>query len=263
MPRWAAQPGAFLGERKFEALINVGEERHCPRQDRYRHVLSGPGPSRGEKGGRRHRGRDRRVGQQPRGHGPVGALRQGKSAVPPVCARDRYDSARRLWELYKVRLTEVWTYRPAAEGFDLVRMWHDAAAVAASTRAANASARAESAAKSAPAGKAAASRQTARCPQTRGRDVQKTGREACEARKNGEARLHEGCQAGESPRERGQKACEEGHARLTQEVGLCRSSAIRATSAATKVSWSCTPIVRARTRAADRGCCTFIDLRRT
>ena len=49
----------------------------------------------------------------------------------PVTA---YDAARRLCEAHQTRISEVWTYRPAAEGFDLVRMSHDAGAVAASPR---------------------------------------------------------------------------------------------------------------------------------
>jgi hypothetical protein len=59
-----------------------------------------------------------------------------RSRVPfhlyvPVTA---YDAARRLCEAHQTRISEVWTYRAAADGFDLVRMSHDAAAVAASPR---------------------------------------------------------------------------------------------------------------------------------
>ena len=43
----------------------------------------------------------------------------------PVIA---YEATRRLADAYKARITEIWTYRPAVEGFDLVRMHHDAAA---------------------------------------------------------------------------------------------------------------------------------------
>ena len=39
-----------------------------------------------------------------------------------------FDAARRLCEANRARVTEIWTYRPAAEGFDLVRMFHDPAA---------------------------------------------------------------------------------------------------------------------------------------
>ena len=46
----------------------------------------------------------------------------------PVIA---YEATRRLADAYKARITEIWTYRPAVEGFDLVRMHHDAAAAAA------------------------------------------------------------------------------------------------------------------------------------
>jgi len=39
-----------------------------------------------------------------------------------------YDSARRLCELNHVAVAELWTYRGALEGFDLVRMYHNASA---------------------------------------------------------------------------------------------------------------------------------------
>ncbi|HKV98211.1 MAG TPA: hypothetical protein VJN96_00230 [Vicinamibacterales bacterium] len=39
-----------------------------------------------------------------------------------------YDAARRLGEANKVSVAELWTYRPTADGFDLVRMTHDASA---------------------------------------------------------------------------------------------------------------------------------------
>jgi hypothetical protein len=39
-----------------------------------------------------------------------------------------YDAARRLCEANKANVSEIWTYRPAVEGFDLVRMFHDASA---------------------------------------------------------------------------------------------------------------------------------------
>jgi hypothetical protein len=42
-----------------------------------------------------------------------------------------YDAARRLAEANQARVTEIWTYRPSAVGFDLVRMFHDTAAPAA------------------------------------------------------------------------------------------------------------------------------------
>ena len=56
-----------------------------------------------------------------------------RSRVPfhlyvPVTA---YDAARRLAESHQARVAEIWTYRPTVEGFDLVRMFHDAAAPAA------------------------------------------------------------------------------------------------------------------------------------
>jgi len=39
-----------------------------------------------------------------------------------------YDVARRFCESHQAAVTEIWTYRPAADGFDLVRLFHDAAA---------------------------------------------------------------------------------------------------------------------------------------
>lgn len=46
-----------------------------------------------------------------------------------------YDAARRLCEANKAHVSEIWTYRPAVDGFDLVRMYHDASAAASSPRA--------------------------------------------------------------------------------------------------------------------------------
>lgn len=40
-----------------------------------------------------------------------------------------YDTAKRLLQGYQARVTEIWTYRPANDGFDLVRMHTDPAAV--------------------------------------------------------------------------------------------------------------------------------------
>ena len=56
-----------------------------------------------------------------------------RSRVPfhlyvPVTA---YDAARRLCESHQARVAEVWTYRPTVDGFDLVRMFHDTVAVTA------------------------------------------------------------------------------------------------------------------------------------
>jgi hypothetical protein len=39
-----------------------------------------------------------------------------------------YESARRLCDSYQVKAGEIWTYRPATDGFDLVRMHADPAA---------------------------------------------------------------------------------------------------------------------------------------
>jgi hypothetical protein len=36
-----------------------------------------------------------------------------------------YETARRLCEANQAQVTEIWTYRPAADGFDLVRMFAD------------------------------------------------------------------------------------------------------------------------------------------
>jgi hypothetical protein len=43
-----------------------------------------------------------------------------------------YDAARRLADANHVTVAELWTYRPTTEGFDLVRMFHDASASSAS-----------------------------------------------------------------------------------------------------------------------------------
>jgi hypothetical protein len=42
-----------------------------------------------------------------------------------------YDTAKRLMQAYQARVTEIWTYRPANDGFDLVRMHTDPAATSA------------------------------------------------------------------------------------------------------------------------------------
>ena len=46
-----------------------------------------------------------------------------------------YDAARRLCEANQARVAEIWTYRSTADGFDLVRLFHDAAAGTSSMRA--------------------------------------------------------------------------------------------------------------------------------
>ena len=56
----------------------------------------------------------------------------GKAKVPfslyvPVLM---YDAARRFCELNRVTVTEIWTYRPTWEGFELLRVFHDPDAVA-------------------------------------------------------------------------------------------------------------------------------------
>jgi hypothetical protein len=47
-----------------------------------------------------------------------------------------YDSARRLCELRHIRPAEIWTYRPAMDGFDLMRVHQNPATAAAAARAA-------------------------------------------------------------------------------------------------------------------------------
>ena len=47
-----------------------------------------------------------------------------------------FDAARRFCEAHHVRVAEIWTYRATNDGFDLVRMYHDAAASVARTVAA-------------------------------------------------------------------------------------------------------------------------------
>ena len=44
-----------------------------------------------------------------------------------------YDAARRVSEANKASIAELWTYRATNDGFDLVRMSHDASVAAAST----------------------------------------------------------------------------------------------------------------------------------
>lgn len=46
-----------------------------------------------------------------------------------------YDSAVRLCEALRVKVSEIWTYRPETEGFDLIRMHADAASSRRSSRA--------------------------------------------------------------------------------------------------------------------------------
>ena len=45
-----------------------------------------------------------------------------------------YDAARRLCAQHRASVTEIWTYRASMDGFDLVRMFHDASAVASGNR---------------------------------------------------------------------------------------------------------------------------------
>ena len=57
-----------------------------------------------------------------------------------------YDAARRLCEHHRASVAEIWTYRPSMDGFDLVRMFHDAAAVASGARESRKAAAAQAAA---------------------------------------------------------------------------------------------------------------------
>jgi hypothetical protein len=82
-----------------------------------------------------------------------------------------YDAARRLCDANQARPDEVWTYRPGAEGFDLVRMFADSSAVAGARAAERAQQRAE-AAKAAPA-KPAAQKTAAKA--TAGKPAGKSG----------------------------------------------------------------------------------------
>jgi hypothetical protein len=124
-------------KRKLDALINVGEERVAP-------VKIGNGtffPDLVLMDGKKLGG----VVEVETGESVnnLEAMAQwvhfARAKVPfhlyvPVNA---YDAARRLCEAHQARVSEVWTYRPAAEGFDLVRASYDASAVAASARAAS------------------------------------------------------------------------------------------------------------------------------
>jgi hypothetical protein len=47
-----------------------------------------------------------------------------------------YDAARRLCEANHAAVSEIWTYRPSLDGFDLVRMFHDTSAANTTPRAA-------------------------------------------------------------------------------------------------------------------------------
>lgn len=49
-----------------------------------------------------------------------------------------YDAARRLCAANGAKPSEIWTYRPTHDGFDLIRVFHDASAVSAGSKAATA-----------------------------------------------------------------------------------------------------------------------------
>ena len=61
-----------------------------------------------------------------------------------------YDAARRLCEANHARVAEIWTYRSTTDGFDLVRLFHDAAAGTSSGRAAASAPKGKPAVKPAP-----------------------------------------------------------------------------------------------------------------
>ena len=115
-------------KRKFEAAINVGDERTTP-------VKIGPGtffPDLVLTDGKRLTGLvEIETGESVNN---LEAMAQwvhfSRAKVPfhlyvPVPG---YDAARRLCESTGARPAEIWTYRPTMEGFDLVRIFHDASA---------------------------------------------------------------------------------------------------------------------------------------
>jgi len=121
-------------KRKFEAAINVGDERAVP-------VKIGAGtffPDLVLTAGKKLAGLvEVETGESVNN---LEAMAQwthfSKARVPfhlyvPVSG---YDAARRLCEANGARPAEIWTYRPTNDGFDLVRIFQDAAS--SSTRAA-------------------------------------------------------------------------------------------------------------------------------
>jgi hypothetical protein len=94
-----------------------------------------------------------------------------------------YDVARRLCEANQVDVAELWTYRQAIDGFDLVRMFHDASASPSrgAARAGSASKSAKAAKKKAPAkpakkpARAGSAKKAARAS-TKGKQSKKSGR---------------------------------------------------------------------------------------
>jgi len=114
-------------KRKFEAAINVGDERAVP-------VKIGAGtffPDLVLTAGKKLAGLvEVETGESVNN---LEAMAQwthfSKARVPfhlyvPVSG---YDAARRLCEANGARPTEIWTYRPTNDGFDLVRIFQDAA----------------------------------------------------------------------------------------------------------------------------------------
>jgi hypothetical protein len=118
-------------KRKFEAAINVGDERIVP-------VKIGVGtffPDLVLTAGKKLAGLvEVETGESVNN---LEAMAQwthfSRARVPfhlyvPVSG---YDAARRLCEANDARPAEIWTYRPTHDGFDLVRIFHDASAASA------------------------------------------------------------------------------------------------------------------------------------
>jgi len=96
----------------------------------------------------------------------------------PVSA---FDVARRLCEANQVRVSEIWTYRVLNEGFDLVRSFHDPAAVSAASRAPRAKGPAKPAGRAASA--APARKKPARRVKAKAKAKAKATKPAAKARK--------------------------------------------------------------------------------
>lgn len=118
-------------KRKFEAAINVGDDRAVP-------VKIGPGtffPDLVLTSGKKLAGLvEVETGESVNN---LEAMAQwthfSRARVPfhlyvPISG---VDAARRLCEAHDARPAEIWTYRPTNDGFDLVRIFQDASAAAA------------------------------------------------------------------------------------------------------------------------------------
>lgn len=92
-----------------------------------------------------------------------------------------YDVALRLAEAHQVKPAEIWTYRPAAESFDLVRMYVDESILtraAAPERATKSAKKAAKPAKAAKASKAARPAKAAKAPAAKSATTRSAGRAA-------------------------------------------------------------------------------------